>query len=36
MAVLDPQGRMAGLVQPPLDPEAIARDMAALTRAATP
>ena len=36
MAVLDPQGRMSGLIQPPLDPAAIARDMAALTEAATP
>jgi len=34
MAVLDPQGRMAGLIQPPLDPKAIAADMAALTGAA--
>ncbi|RDZ28824.1 SCO family protein [Lysobacter silvisoli] len=34
MAVLDPQGRMAGLIQPPLDPKAIAADMAALTEAA--
>lgn len=33
MAVLDPQGRMAGLVRPPFDPNAIARDMAALTEA---
>lgn len=33
MAVLDPQGRMAGLIQPPLDPKAIAADMAALTEA---
>ncbi len=36
MAVLDPQGRMSGVVQPPFDPAAIARDMAALTQAATP
>ncbi|MFP7721252.1 SCO family protein [Lysobacter sp. A3-1-A15] len=36
LAVLDPQGRMSGLVQPPYDPAAIGRDMAALTRAATP
>ena len=36
MAVLDPQGRMSGLIQPPLDPAAIARDMAALTEAAAP
>lgn len=34
MAVLDPQGRMAGLVQPPLDPKAIAADLIALTQAA--
>src|SRR5690606_32771882 len=33
LAVLDPDGRMAGVVQPPLDPEAIAADMAALTGA---
>ncbi|MDR0182464.1 SCO family protein [Lysobacter arvi] len=31
MAVLDPQGRMAGIVQPPFDPAAIAADMIALT-----
>ena len=31
LAVLDPQGRMAGIVQPPLDPRAIAADLAALT-----
>ena len=36
MAVLDPQGRMSGLVQPPFDPAAIAADMAALTAAAAP
>lgn len=36
MAVLDPQGRMSGLVQPPFDPAAIAADMAALTAASTP
>lgn len=34
MAVLDPQGRMAGIIQPPLDPKAIAADMTALTQAA--
>ncbi|MEH6422353.1 SCO family protein [Pseudomonas sp. CGJS7] len=34
MAVLDPQGRMAGLVRPPFDPNVIAKDMAALTGAA--
>ncbi|MBU8974870.1 SCO family protein [Lysobacter sp. MMG2] len=33
MAVLDPQGRMAGIVQPPFDPAAIAADMIALTQA---
>lgn len=33
LAVLDPDGRMAGVVQPPLDPEAIAADLAALTGA---
>lgn len=32
IAVLDPQGRMAGVIQPPLDPKAIAADMIALTR----
>lgn len=36
LAVLDPQGRMSGVVQPPFDPKAIAADMAALTRAAAP
>lgn len=36
MAVLDPQGRMAGLIRPPLDPNAIAADLAALTEAKTP
>ncbi len=33
MAVLDPQGRMTGIVQPPFDPLAIAADMTALTQA---
>lgn len=33
MAVLDPQGRMAGIVQPPFDPRAIVADMIALTQA---
>ena len=28
IAVLDPQARMAGVIQPPLDPQAIASDMA--------
>ena len=32
LAVLDPQARMAGVVQPPLDPRAIAADLDALTR----
>lgn len=32
LAVIDPQGRMAGVVPPPLQPEPIAADMAALTR----
>lgn len=31
IAVLDPQARMAGVISPPLDPAAIARDLAALT-----
>ncbi|WP_345294919.1 SCO family protein [Luteimonas vadosa] len=34
IAVLDPAGRMAGVVQPPFDPAAIAADLSALT--ATP
>ncbi len=33
LAVLDPQGRMAGVILPPLDPKAIASDLIALTRA---
>jgi protein SCO1 len=36
MAVLDPRGRMSGLVQPPFDPKAIAADLAALTAASAP
>ncbi len=36
MAVLDPQGRMAGLLQPPLDVKAVAADLAALTEATAP
>lgn len=32
LAVLDPRGRMAGVVQPPFDPEAIAADLLTLTR----
>ena len=31
IAVLDPQARMAGVIQPPLDPQAIAKDMSVLT-----
>lgn len=34
LAVLDPQGRMAGIVQPPLDPVAIGADLQRLTEAA--
>lgn len=33
IAVLDPQGRLAGLIRPPLQPAAIAADMTTLTRA---
>jgi len=33
LAVLDPQGRMAGVIVPPLDPKAIASDLSALTKA---
>jgi len=33
IAVLDPQARMAGVIMPPLDPRAVATDMAALTKA---
>jgi protein SCO1/2 len=33
LAVLDPQGRMAGIIQPPLQPRAIAADLAALSQA---
>jgi protein SCO1/2 len=36
LAVLDPQGRMAGVIQPPLDPQAIAADLLLLTRATHP
>ena len=32
LAVLDPQARMAGVIQPPLDSGAIAQDLLALTR----
>ncbi len=35
IAVLDPQGRMAGVIQPPLQPKAIAEDMLALTQASS-
>ena len=31
LAVLDPKGRMAGIIQPPLVPQAIAADLTALT-----
>ena len=33
LIVLDPQGRMAGIIQPPLKPRAIAEDLIALTTA---
>lgn len=33
IAVLDPQGRMAGVIPPPLQPKAIAEDLIALTQA---
>ncbi|MDB6162965.1 MAG: SCO1/SenC family protein [Xanthomonadaceae bacterium] len=33
LAVLDPQARMAGVIQAPLDPKAIASDLVTLTRA---
>jgi protein SCO1/2 len=33
LAVLDPRGRMAGVIQPPFDPKAIASDLMALSRA---
>jgi protein SCO1/2 len=32
LAVLDPQARMAGVIQPPLDPRAIANDLLVLTQ----
>ncbi len=32
MVVLDPQGRMAGVIQPPLQPKAIAEDLIVLTQ----
>ena len=34
LAILDPQGRMAGIVQPPLVPRDIAADLLALTQPA--
>jgi protein SCO1/2 len=34
LMLIDPQGRHAGLVRPPFDANAIAADLAALTRAA--
>lgn len=36
LAVLDPQGRMAGLIRPPLEPMKIAADLQTLTGAAAP
>ncbi len=33
IAVLDPEGRMAGLIRPPFDPAAIGEDLEALTQA---
>lgn len=35
LALLDPQGRMAGVIQPPLQPKAIAADLIELTQAAS-
>lgn len=35
LAVLDSQGRMAGVIQAPLDPKAIASDLVALTQVST-
>jgi protein SCO1 len=32
MVLLDPQGRMAGVIQPPLQPKAIAEDLIVLTK----
>jgi protein SCO1 len=32
LVLLDPQGRMAGVIQPPLQPQAIAEDLLVLTR----
>ncbi len=36
IAVLDPQGRLAGLIRPPFQPQAIAADFTRLTQASTP
>ncbi len=36
IAVLDPQGRVTGLIRPPFAPAAIASDLTALTRATAP
>ncbi|HZV38295.1 MAG TPA: SCO family protein [Pseudoxanthomonas sp.] len=36
LAVIDPQGRMAGMIRPPFQPKTIASDMIALTRASAP
>ncbi|MDR1075926.1 MAG: SCO family protein [Xanthomonadaceae bacterium] len=36
VAVLDPQGRLAGAIRAPLDPEAIAEDLRKLTQDTTP
>lgn len=36
IAVLDPEGRLAGLIRPPFDPAAIADDMTLLTKAPIP
>ncbi|MFC6839673.1 SCO family protein [Xanthomonas theicola] len=36
IAVLDPQGRQAGLIRPPFEPAAIAADLQALTEATAP
>lgn len=36
IAVLDPEGRLAGLIRPPLDPQAIAADFARLTQETAP
>ncbi|MCB1560417.1 MAG: SCO family protein [Xanthomonadales bacterium] len=35
IVLIDPQGRRAGLIRPPLDPAAIAADMVALTQSTT-